>query len=189
MKLDFKKCILFAWFCFSANYLSADTKIPSLEYSPTIEKIKPNDAFLCVGTKSAGFNWTSNKWDYASFKPSRWLIKKMPKDHESCFLSNETDQEIKSNELQITQLKRCYSIKEFGEKTELGTFLNTAVCYESYRKDMPGGVAIQCANHIFEKFAFTPNDVFILISGNPYVPPINKKQDSIYTETGTCSTM
>ncbi len=185
------KIIVSFIFLFSIEIIAvADGEVPSLSNNPNFEKIKSGDSFLCVGTKSVGYDWVNGRWEGKNFTPDKWIIKKLPKDHEYCNLRKETDGYYEFNGEKIWNLRRCYSFKSFQSGGKLGDIFNTGVCYESYRSDMTDGVAIQCAGHIFQKIAFSPNGVFFVQSGNPTVPPKNNKNiDSVFMETGNCSSM
>ena len=53
----------------------ADGEVPSLSNNPNFEKIKSGDSFLCVGTKSVGYDWVNGRWEVKNFTPDKWMIK------------------------------------------------------------------------------------------------------------------
>lgn len=168
----------------------SEIRIPSLEHNPNFEKIKSGSSFLCVGEKSVGYDWNKNKWENKTFKADRWIIRKEESDSKYCNLSGSIDINYQlSDKNPLWNLKRCYSIKRFGTSQELGGILNTDICYETYSGVKFDKVSIQCADHIFYTFAFVPNGPYLMQTSNPSIPSTDGKVDSIFMETGVCSSM
>jgi len=164
--------------------IAATKEAISLTHNTDYE-IKPGKTFLCISKDMVGFNWINGSWVKQNFKNEKWLIRKISNEARECLLNNEKDKNYGHG----WNLKRCFSIKEFGEGVELGSWLNTAPCHESYTSEN-SLKSIQCANHIFQKFAFQPNGQFMISSGDPGIPA-NKdtKADSYYVASGSCSSM
>lgn len=190
MKLISPKIILVASTYFWASIAAPqNNKIPSLQNKSAVEKIKPGSSFLCIGEKSIGFDWVNGKWENKNYKADRWIIRKEANDATACNLTDEVDESFETKNGRVWNLRRCYSFKRFGSNAELGGWLNTGICYESYSNERPEGF-VQCAGHLTQKMAFEPNGAFLTQSPHPFIPPKSMKNiDSHFMETGSCSSM
>jgi hypothetical protein len=168
----------------------AQTSYPSESHKPNIEILKPGDTFICIGRESIGFDWVDGEWRKKNFKVDKWLIRKEESDSAACNLRDEEDKKYSFNNYESWNLRRCFSYKKFGSKQELGSFINTGVCHESYSTKSQAGPQVQCTNFIFLSLAFMPNGAFMIQTANPSIPAEAQMQvDSKFYEVGTCSSM
>ena len=169
----------------------AQSSIPSISHKPAFEVLKPGDTFLCIGRSAAGFDWIDGKWQPATFKPVKWLIRKEKSGTASCDLKNEKDTQYSSKDFDVWNLKRCYSYKLFGSSSEFGSYLNTGVCYESYSSRRSNGPMVQCTEFIEHKLAFVPNGEYLIQPSSANIPLESdaKNISSKFFETGSCSSM
>lgn len=149
-------------------------------------EIKPIPPFtsICSDKKATGFNWVNGDWVAANFRPSRYMIEKIPdqllKNKSLASISCGPIPPAATGDFGFQWLYSCYRLTE---NLEARPFSSYAICKETYQDGKL--VGINCPDPI--RTQFTPDGPYIKIpSAVSSTPNNHPEKDSLVISVGNC---
>jgi hypothetical protein len=142
---------------------------------------------LCIGEKSTGFNWHNHEWNFAHFKPEKYLVEKLKAERSQltalCWsgTKEKTRHEFAAGALDWG----CYSVRE-GEPG-LGPPHLAHLCLEDW-KTVNGSFVLQSVS--CEEIKFKPDGNFTAVQwsgGDAELAEKSNYKDSLSITVGRCS--
>jgi hypothetical protein len=159
------------------------------EAQTTAPVVKPFMA-LCETTESVGFNWEQGRWVQVTFKPERYVVKKIidfevgEQPDGSANLCAAWRKPSAIEESDISLRGGCYSISEPGEKQFFKWCEETQTL-----RDGKWALRLISCDDLGAEFNFLPDEFFTNSTGAGAIEKNVKSKDSMAVGHGKCSTI
>jgi hypothetical protein len=160
--------------------------LPTTRYANFPPQQKNDQLFktLCIGEKSTGFNWHDNEWNFARFKPEKYLVEKLRAERSelTAFCWSEAKEKTRHEFAAGALDWGCYSVRE-GEQS-LGPPNLAHLCLEDW-KTLNGSLVLQTVS--CEEIKFKPNGNFNAVQWSGSLAEESNYKDSLSITVGRCS--
>jgi hypothetical protein len=138
---------------------------------------------LCVGDKSTGFNWRNNDWEFARFKPEKYIIEKLKIERDTMTLLcwSEAQDKRRYETKENASDHGCYNVRKVG--TEMSP-ARSELCIEEW-KGKNGQLFLEAVS--CKDVHFKPNGYFHMVGLSADLDDKSSYKDSMDINVGKCS--